>query len=74
MCFMEESRLANFDGKSEFNGPRLYFSSSTQPSRKFPLLIKNQNAEIKTFLDFKLSNVVFIMLLNVKIPQKPLVK
>ena len=38
------------------------FSCSTQLSMKFRLLIQT-----KTFLAFKLSDVVFIMLINVKI-------
>ena len=41
------------------------FSSSTQLSMKFQLLIKTK---MKTFLVFKLSDGVFIMLINDKMP------
>ena len=45
------------------------FSCSTQLSMKFQLLMKTKKAErIKYFLAFKLSDVVFIMLINVKMP------
>ena len=35
---------------------------------KFQLLIKTKHAENQTFLAFNLTNVVFIMLVNVKMP------
>ena len=44
------------------------FSCSTQPSTKFPLLIKTKIL-IKKFLALSFSEVVFIMLLNVKMPK-----
>ena len=37
-------------------------------SMKFKLLIKTKMLEIKTFIAFKLSDVVFILLRNVKMP------
>ena len=43
-------------------------SCSTQLSMKFQLLIKTKMLKIKDFLAFKLWNVVFIMLINVKMP------
>ena len=36
------------------------------PGPKFQLLIKTKMLKIKTFLAFKLSDVLFIMLINVK--------
>ena len=44
------------------------FSCSTQMSMKFQLLIKLKYRQIKKFLALSLSDVVFIMLINVKIP------
>ena len=44
------------------------FSCSTQLSMKFKLLIKLNCRKLKTVLDFKFSDVVFIMLINVKMP------
>ena len=44
------------------------FSFSTQLSTKFQLLIKLKYRQIKKFLALSLSGVVFIMLLNVKMP------
>ena len=41
---------------------------STQLSTKFQRFIKTKIQKNKTFLAFKLSNVVFIMLINVKMP------
>ena len=48
-------------------GPKVItlFSCSTQLSTKFQLLIKTK---IKKFLALSLSDVVFIMLINVKMP------
>ena len=43
------------------------FSCSTQLSMKFKLLIKTKYLELKQFLALSLSDVVFIMLINVKI-------
>ena len=50
--------------------PRSYktFSCSIQLCMKFHLPLKTKKLKIKTFLAFKLSNVVFIMLINVKMP------
>ena len=52
--------------------PRLYnfFSCSTQLSTKFQLLIKTKilYQQMKKFLALNLSDVVFIMLINVKMP------
>ena len=44
------------------------FSCSTQLSTKFQLLIKLKYLKIKKFLALCLSDVVFIMLTNVKMP------
>ena len=44
------------------------FSCSTQLSRKFQLLIKLKYRQIKKCLALSLSDVVFIMLTNVKMP------
>ena len=44
------------------------FSCSTQLSMKFQQFIETKMLKIKTFLAFKLSYVVFIMLINVKMP------
>ena len=48
-------------------GPEVikHFSCSTQLRMKFQLLIKTK---MLTFLAFKLSDIVFIMLINVKMP------
>ena len=45
-----------------------FFSCSTQLSTKFQLLIKLNYLQITTFLALSLSNVVFTMLINVKMP------
>ena len=47
-------------------GKDIQFSCSCQQSRKFQLLIKTKCCKIKTFHAFKLSTVVFIVLINVK--------
>ena len=44
------------------------FSCSTQLSTKFQLLIKLKYRKIKKFLALRLSDVIFIMLINVKMP------
>ena len=44
------------------------FSCSSQLSTKFQLLIKLKYSQIKKFLGLTLSHVVFIMLINVKMP------
>ena len=44
------------------------FSCSTQLSRKFQLLIKLKYQQIKKFLALSLSDVVFIILINIKMP------
>ena len=49
-------------------GIKLFFSCSTQQSTKFQLLIKNKILTNKKFLALSLSDVVFIMLINVKMP------
>ena len=43
-------------------------SCSSQLSMKFQMLIKTNMLKNKYFLAFKLSDVVFIMLINVKMP------
>ena len=50
--------------------PRCYksLSCSTQLSMKFQLLIKLKFQQIKKFLALSLSGVVFIMLINAKMP------
>ena len=45
-----------------------FFSCSAQLSVKFQLLIKLKYRQIKKFLNLSLSDVVFIMLINVKMP------
>ena len=67
------TRTKNWFGSKQhlpMNQARGYksFSYSTQLSTKFQLLIKTKILKIKTFLAFKLSGVVFIMLINVKMP------
>ena len=44
------------------------FSCSTQLSMIFQLLIKTKNRQIKKFFALSLLDVVFIMLINVKMP------
>ena len=44
------------------------FSCSTQLSTKFQLLIKTKKRQMKMFLALSLSDIVFIMLINVKMP------
>ena len=44
------------------------FSCSTQPTMRFQLLTKTKMLKIINFLGFKLSDVVFSMLVNVKMP------
>ena len=44
------------------------FSCSTQMSMKFELLIKLKYRQMKKVLDLSLTDVVFIMLINVKMP------
>ena len=44
------------------------FSCSTQLTMKFQPLITTTMLKILTFLAFKLPNIVFIMLINVKMP------
>ena len=44
------------------------FLSSTQLGMEFQLLIKSKMLKNKDFLAFKLSDVVFIMLIDVKMP------
>ena len=44
------------------------FSCSTQLSMKFQLLIKTKIRQMKKFIALSLSDVVFIMVINVKMP------
>ena len=44
------------------------FSCSTQLNKKFQLLIKTKIPKVKKFFALSLSDVVFIMLINVKMP------
>ena len=44
------------------------FPCSTQLSMQFQLLIRAKMLKIKTFLPLKLSDGVFVMLINVKMP------
>ena len=55
---------------TEKSGPEVIklFSYSTQLSTKFQLLIKAKIPKMKRFLALSLSDVVFIMLINVKMP------
>ena len=43
-------------------------SCSTQLNMKFQLLIKSKMVKIYMFIALRLSNVVFILLINVKMP------
>ena len=58
------------NGLNPESGPEVIklFSCSTQLSMKFHLLIKLKNRQMKKFLALSLSDVVFIMLINVKMP------
>ena len=51
-------------------GPKVIklFTCSTEPSKKFQLLIKTKILRVTSFQWFKHSEVVFIMLTNVKMP------
>ena len=51
-------------------GPKVIklFSCSTELSTKFHLLINTKYPQTKKLLALSLSNVVFIMLINVKMP------
>ena len=53
-----------------YTGPEVIklLSCSTQLSIKLQLLIKTKMLKTLTFLDFHLSDVVFILLINVKMP------
>ena len=55
---------------TDYQAPRFIklFSCSTQLSTKFQLLIKNKIPTIKKFLPLSLSDFVFIMLINDKMP------
>ena len=55
---------------SKCSGPEVIklFSCSTQLSTKFQLLTKLKYRQIKKFITFSLSDVVFIMLVNAKMP------
>ena len=57
-----------FDYKMSLSGPEIIkrFSCSTQVSTKLVLVLKYR--QIKKFLALSLSDVVFIMLINVKMP------
>ena len=44
------------------------FSCSTQLSMEFQMLIKLKYRQMKKFFAFSISDVVFIMLINVKMP------
>ena len=59
-----------FRFEEERAGPEVIKLSpcSTQLSTKFQLLIKLQHRQIKKFLALSLSDVVFIMVINVKMP------
>ena len=57
----------NGPGKQD-QGQRLYFFFHAKLSTKFQLLIKTKIRTIPKFLALRLSEVVFIMLINVKMP------
>ena len=65
LCFLKRY----FPGQGE-TGPEVIklFSCSTQLSTKFQLLIKTEIPTKKFFFALSLSDVVFIMLINVKLP------
>ena len=56
--------------RGERPGPKVIklYSCSTQLTTKFQLLMKLKYQQIKKFLALNLSNVVFIMQINVKMP------
>ena len=58
------------EGSGQNSGPEVIklFSCSTKLSTKFQLLIKTKIPINEKFLDLSLSDVVFIMLINVKMP------
>ena len=64
------SRVSVFSCQTFKIRPRGYktFFSSTQLSMNFQLLIKTKMLKNKTFLAFKLADVLFIMLISVKMP------
>ena len=57
--------LAEMQAEVDESWPR---GHKTQLSTKFQLLIKPKYRQIKKFLALSLSDVVFIMLINVKMP------
>ena len=58
----------SFSEVSSPNDTRPLSYKTCQLSMKFQLLIKSTILKIKTFLPFKLSDDVFIMLINVEVP------
>ena len=61
--------ISEMDMVGDSSGPEVItLSCSTQLSMKLKPLIKTKMLKIKTFLAFKLSDVVSIMLINVKLP------
>ena len=56
--------------RKDKSGPQVIklFSRSTQLSIEFQMLIKSKMFKIKTFLAFRCSDVLFIMLINIKMP------
>ena len=63
----QQDQCFNIEEKS---GPQVIklYSCSTQLSTKFQLLIKTKYRQMKKFIILSLSDVVFIMLINVKMP------
>ena len=64
-----DEALVKRDGHNEtWSRGYNFFSCSTKLCTKFQLLIKIKYRQMKKFLAFSLSNVVFIMLIHVKTP------
>ena len=69
--FLTLGNLPPSDCQSVESGPEVIklFSCSTQLSTKFQLLKKIKCQQIKKFLALSLPDVVFIMIINVKMPK-----
>ena len=68
--YFTEERVGPIASIGSVPGPEVIklFSCSTQLSAKFQLLIKAKYRQMKKFLALSLPDVVFIMLINVKMP------
>ena len=66
-CYVEDDTRPLILPANEQTRPQGYktFSCSTRLSTKFQLLIKTKTRQMKKFLALSLSDVVFIMLINI---------